>query len=95
MLGADDLRRRGQTGSYGYTGHSGKNRLNAYYMLEPKDNSSNRKTDQKSHETGLEHEMMGNWQRDFNSQEGGDEESQRSTSRIVRGPTHISIDEQS
>ena len=93
MLGADDLRRRGQTGSYGYTGHSGKNRLNAYYMLEPRDSSSNRKTDRKSHETSLKDELMGNGLRDFNSQEGGDEESQRSTSRIVRGPNHASIDE--
>ena len=93
MLGADDLRRRGQTGSYGYTGHSGKNRSNAYYMLEPKDKSPNRKVDQKSHGTSLEDEIMGNGPRDFNSEEGGDEESQRSTSRIVRGPNHTSIGE--
>ena len=95
MLGADDLRRRGQTGSYGYTGNSGKNRSNAYYMLESKNKNSNRKPDQMSHETSLEDQMMGNEPRDFNSQEGGDEESQRSTSRIVKGPNHKSIDEQS
>ena len=95
MLGADDLRRRGQTGSYGYTGDSGKNRSNAYYMLEPKNKSSNRKADQKFHETSLEDELMGNGPRDFNSQEGGDEESQRSTSRIVRGLNHTFINEQS
>ena len=94
MLGTDDLRRRGQTGLYGYTGHSGENRSNAYYMLEPKDTSLNRKANQKLHETGLEDQMMANGPRDFASQGGGDEENQRSTSRIVKGPKYTSTDEQ-
>ena len=95
MLGADDLRRRGQTGSYGYTGHSGKNRLNAYYMLEPRDKTSNGKADQQSHGTSLKDQMMGNGAREFDSQEGRDEESQHSTSRIVKRSDHTFIHEQS
>lgn len=90
MLGTDDLRRRGQTGLYGYTGHSGKNRSNAYYMLELKDENLNNKANQKLHEIGLEDQTMGNGPLDFASQGGGDEESQRSTSRIVKDPKYTS-----
>lgn len=85
MLGTDDLRRRGQTGLYGYTGHSGKNQSKAYYMLEPRSTNSNGKTDPKLNETG-----PSQWIRtgpgDISLQERGDEESQRSTSRMVKGP---------
>lgn len=85
MLGTDDLRRRGQTGLYGYTGDSGKNQSKAYYMLEPRSANSNGKTDQKPNETG-----PSQWMRfgpfDTSSQGRGDEESQRSTSRMVKDP---------
>ena len=93
MLGTDDLRRRGQTGLYGYTGRSGKNLSNAYYMLEPRGANLNNKANQKLHDTGLEDQTMGNGPRDSASQGGGDEESQRSTSRIVKGPKNTSTDE--
>ena len=58
MLGTDDLRRRGQTGLYGYTGYSGKSRSKEYYMLEAKNTDSNRKSDQKLRETGP-HQRIG------------------------------------
>lgn len=45
MLSTDDLRRRGQTGLYGYIGHSGKSLSEAYYMLEPKTKNSDRNAD--------------------------------------------------
>ena len=102
MLGTDDLRRRGQMGLYGYTGHSGKSQSKAYYMLEPKNTNPNRKADQKSCETGpgqgtgigsrdirMETEFVVTSE-SHSSQGGWDEESQRSTSRMVRGPDIIS-----
>ena len=93
MLGTDDLRRRGQTGLYGYTGRSGKNLSEAYYMLEPKDANSHRKADQKLRERGPENTRMGSGPRDFRSQGGGDEESQHSTSHIVKVSEYNSTDE--
>lgn len=93
MLGTDDLRRRGQTGLYGYTGNSGKNQSKAYYMLEPKKTNSNRKADQSLSETGPD-QRMGIEPRGIRSQGAGDEESQHSTSRIVKGPGFTSPDEQ-
>lgn len=94
MLGTDDLRRRGQTGLYGYTGRSGKNLSDASYMLEPKDADSYRKADQTLRERGPEDQGMGTGPRDFGSRGGGDEESLRSTSRIVQVSEHTSTDEQ-
>ena len=52
MLSTDDLRRRGQTGLHGYTGHSGKSLSKAYYMLEPKNTNSNSTADQELRKTG-------------------------------------------
>lgn len=59
MLSTDDLRRRGQTGLHGYTGHSGKSLSQAYYMLEPKDTHSKSNTDQGLGQTGSDHGGVG------------------------------------
>lgn len=92
MLGADDLRRRGQTGLYGYRGHSGKNRSKAYYMLERNNTDSNRKASQTLDETPPDQITVVE-QFDVSSQRGGDEGSQRSTSRMVKVSDFPSPDE--
>ena len=92
MLSTDDLRRRGQTGLYGYPGHSGKNLSKAYYMLEPKNTNANRSADQRLGQTGPD--QTGRFGlRDIISEGGGDEESQRSASRMIKGPDSASTDE--
>ena len=99
MLGVDDLRRRGQTGQYGYTGYSGKGRSKEYYMLEAKKTASSGSTNHKPRETGPD-QSKGvaprgiRMQTDFTvtteSQAGWDEESQHSTSRIIKNPNLVS-----
>ena len=102
MLGTDDLRRRGQTGLYGYKGYSGKSRSKEYYSLEATNTDSNRKSDQKLRETAP-HQRIRVGPHDIrmqteltitsephSSQAGWDEESQHSTSRIVRDSDFVS-----
>ena len=84
MLGTDDLRRRGQIGLYGYTGHSRNNHSKAYYKLEPRSTNSSRTTDQKLREAGPS-QRMGIGPVDISSQRGRDEASQRNMSHTVKG----------
>ena len=101
MLGVDDLRRRGQTGLYGYSSHSKRSRTKEFYKLETNDADSIHKPIEdfqrtSPHQRTRDELYSIRMQTDLtitseshNPQAGWDEGSQHSPSRIIEAAARI------